>query len=74
MGQVTAKCKISIKDVRNFSLENFDFIDRDTDLYFTVTSDSIEGVNEVADEVFRSFAAKANLNTEDEVELEKFIK
>lgn len=73
MAQVTAKVKLNLKDVRNIE-ENLDFFDRDQDIYFTVSSDSLAGVNNEIDETVRDFIAKANLESGDRAKIEKFIK
>ncbi|MDR4491312.1 MAG: hypothetical protein R2685_10500 [Candidatus Nitrosocosmicus sp.] len=65
---VSAKFKLELKDVR---AKAFDI---DTDVYFTVTGETLEGINEIADEVSRSFVAFTNPDAEDKVRLEKFIK
>ena len=64
---VTGKFKLVLKDVRVKAL------DIEDDIYFTVTGETLEGVNQVADEAVRSFIAEANPDAEDRVSIEKFI-
>lgn len=64
---VTGKFKLVLKDVRVKAL------DIEDDIYFTVTGETLEGVNQAADEAVRSFIAESNPDSEDRVSLEKFI-
>ncbi len=64
---ISGKFKLTITDVEDFAL------DFDEEIYFTVTGESIEGVNQIADEVIRTFAASKNIDVEDKVDIEKFI-
>ena len=64
---VTGKFRPTITDVEDLA------IDVDEDIFFTVTGESIEGVNEIADEAIRTFLASNNIEEEDKVEIEKFI-
>jgi hypothetical protein len=64
---VTGKFKLNIKDVK---VKAFDV---DKDVYFTVTGETLEGINQVADEVARSFIAEANPDSGDKAKLDKFI-
>lgn len=64
---ITGKFRLTVTDVKDFAL------DLDDEIVFTVTGETIEGVNEMADEVVRSFIASKNIDAEDRVTVEKFI-